>query len=103
IICAIAGALYLFAFVMLSLMVKEGEYPPPPVEPSAGAGLLERVPLSMWRYMREVFFHPYYWILYLFYVCFTVGIRGYGQFLLPYATQTLKLDLRTYGIIDGTI
>ncbi len=28
-ICSLSGGLYLFAFIMLALMVKEGEYPPP--------------------------------------------------------------------------
>src|SRR5438552_2011337 len=77
-ICAVAAGLYLFAFVMLSLMVKEGEYPPPPVNPLARGSLIERVSGSIAQYCKEVFLNPYYWTLYLFYVCSMIGIRGYG-------------------------
>jgi maltose/moltooligosaccharide transporter len=104
VVCLIAAGLYLFAFVMLSLMVTEGQYPPPPVMAVVpGRGFFQRWLERAAQYCREVFLSPYYWTFYLFYVCSMIGVRGYGQFLLLYATETVKMDLRTYGRIETAI
>jgi Na+/melibiose symporter-like transporter len=94
-ICLLAAALYLFSFVMLAFMVREGEYPPP--EPPPAGAPMERAAKSVRRYIRECFSHAYYWKIYLFNVCFICGLAPLGTFLVLYATDTLKIGLDRYG------
>jgi Na+/melibiose symporter-like transporter len=94
-ICLLAAALYLFSFLMLVWMVREGDYPPP--EPAPTGQLLERAAKSVRRYVRECFSHAYYWKIYLFNVCFICGLAPLGTFLVLYGTDTLKIGLDRYG------
>src|SRR5205085_6501233 len=94
-ICLLAAALYLFSFLMLVFMVREGAYPPP--EPAPKGPLLERAVASVLRYARECFSHAYYWKIYLFNVFFICGLAPLGTFLVLYGTDTLKVSLDRYG------
>lgn len=94
-ICLLAAALYLFSFLMLVFMVREGDYPPP--EPPPRGRFVERSIKSIRRYARECFSHAYYWKIYLFNVCFICGLAPLGTFLILYGTGTLKIDLERYG------
>jgi Na+/melibiose symporter-like transporter len=94
-ICLIAAGLYLFSFLMLVFMVREGDYPPP--EPPPQGTFKERAAKSIARYVRECFSHAYYWKIYLFNVCFICGLAPLGTFLILYGTDTLKIDLDRYG------
>jgi len=95
-ICLLAAGLYLFSFLMLVLMVREGKYPPP--EPAPRGPLLERAGETVLRYVRECFSHPFYWKIYLFNVFFICGLAPLGTFLIVYATNTLEIDLERYGV-----
>jgi maltose/moltooligosaccharide transporter len=94
-ICLLAAALYLFSFLMLVLMVREGNYPPP--EPPPRGPPLERAAKTVRRYLRECFSHAYYWKIYLFNVCFICGLAPLGTFLILYGTGTLAIDPARYG------
>ncbi len=96
-ICLGAAALYLISFVMLCLMVKEGEYPPP--APVQKGPLLRRTWESVARYSKECYSLPFYWKYYLFNFCFICGFRPFNAFLIFYSKDTLKLNLGTYGNI----
>jgi maltose/moltooligosaccharide transporter len=94
-ICLLAAALYMFSFLMLVFMVREGANPPP--EPPPSGPLIERWTLSITRYLRECFSHAFYWKIYLFNVCFICGLAPLGTFLVIYGTTTLNIDLGRYG------
>lgn len=57
-ICLLAAGLYLFSFLMLVFMVREGDYPPP--EPPPRGTLPERAVKTVRRYLHECFSHAYY-------------------------------------------
>ena len=94
-ICLLAAGLYLFSFLMLVFMVREGQYPLP--EPPPKGTLDERFGKFVVRYVRECFLSAYYWKIYLFNVCFICGLAPLGTFLILYGTDTLKIDLDRYG------
>lgn len=89
-ICLIAAAMYLFSFLMMVLMIREGEYPPP--EPKPTGNPLRRAVKSAGRYVRECYSHLYYWKIYLFNLCFLCGFVPFARYLNIYATKTRHLD-----------
>jgi Na+/melibiose symporter-like transporter len=97
-ICVLAGVLYLFAFIMLAAMVREGDYPPP--EPVKGGPILERFADTTRRYVRECYSLGYYWKFYLFCFCFMCGFQPFGRFLVFYGKEMTHGDLDRLGKIN---
>jgi len=97
-ICLLAGALYLVAFVFLALMVREGQYPPP--EAVKKGPLLDRFLATSDRYIRECYSMRYYWKYYLFTFCFMCGIRAFNKFLIFYGKEITHGDLARLGKIN---
>ena len=95
-ICILAAGLYLFAFMMLCLRVKEGEYPPPTVPQGT---LLQRWRDSVTRYTRECFSQAFYWKFYAFTFCFICGFIPFGHFIIFYGQETLRINLTSMGHI----
>lgn len=72
--------LYLTAFMLLSLLVKEGEYPPPPAK--------QRNSLAKgWVWARECFAHSYYWKYFGVYACFRWAYVPFNNLVVMYATK----------------
>lgn len=94
-ICVAAAALYLFSFVLLCLMVKEGEYPPPEKVDQSSLG--KRAVSTIALFCKDCYSISYYWKYYLFNLFFMCGFVPFRQFLLFYGKDTLKMDLGTYG------
>jgi Na+/melibiose symporter-like transporter len=94
-ICLLAAGLYLFAFLILVFMVREGEYPPPEPPPEGTAS--ERLAKTVVRYAIECFSRAYYWKIYLFNLFFIAGLSPLSYFLVIYGTKTLGIDEGRYG------
>ena len=94
-ICTIAAALYCVAFLLLCVLVKEGQYPPP--EPAPQGPIVRRSITSVARFCRECFTHPFYWKYYLLALCFMIGYVPFGDFLIFFGQKELKMDLASYG------
>ena len=94
-ICLFAAGLYLFSFLMLVFMVREGDYPPP--EPPPQGTWPERAATTVRRYLRECFSHAFYWKIYLFNLLFVCGLAPFRQFLIVYAKETLHIDVDRFG------
>jgi maltose/moltooligosaccharide transporter len=94
-ICLLAAGLYLFSFLMLVFMVREGEYPPPEPPPQGTFG--ERAVKTVRRYVRECFSSGYYWKIYLFNLFFVCGLAPFRNFLILYARDTLHIDIDRFG------
>jgi MFS family permease len=97
-ICTLAGGLYLFAFVMLAIMVREGDYPPP--EPVRKGPIIERFFDTTRKYIRECYSFSYYWKFYIFGFCYMVGTQGFFRFLVFYGKQMTGGDLDKLGKIN---
>jgi maltose/moltooligosaccharide transporter len=97
-ICSLAGGLYFFAFVMLALMVREGEYPTP--EPIQKGPLIERFYDTSRKYIRECYSMAYYWKFYIFGFCYMVGTQAFFRFLVFYGKQMTGGDLDKLGKIN---
>jgi len=93
--------LYLVSFIAMSLIVKEGEYPPPPARTSVtNKGLFAwviRVWASVLAYLRECFSHPYYLKYYAMTACFIIAVKSLNQFIQFYGTSGLGLSMQRYG------
>jgi len=100
-ICLLSGGLYLFAFVMMTLMVREGDYPPP--EAPKNAPLADRFLDTCRRYIRECYSMGYYWKFYLFTFCFMCGIRTFNNFLIFYGKEVFHGDLDRLGKVNTLI
>jgi Na+/melibiose symporter-like transporter len=96
-----AGLLYLVSFVAMSLIVKEGKYPPPPERPlrraKGGLAWVAGVWAGTAAYVRECFTHSYYIKMYAMNACFVVAIKSMSQFLPFFGTQGLGLTTERYG------
>ncbi len=93
------GAIYLLSFLTMCYKVKEGFYPPPPVEESTGSGL-GNLCSCVRTYCRDCFSLPYYrWIF------FAIGM-GYATatpiilFGLLYA-QALGMSMKDFGFFGA--
>jgi len=64
-----AGLLYLAGFSVMCLMVKEGEYPPPPENDGGRPGIVG----SVKTYARECLSLPHYWYFFLMSVAGSLG------------------------------
>jgi len=96
-ICLFAAGLYLFSFVAMSLIVKEGNYPV--IEPSP-TELRRTITLgSIGRYLSECYTDSYYWKYYGMNACFIIAIKSLQQFLLFFGTVGMGLSPQRYGQI----
>src|SRR4051812_11984006 len=96
-LCVGAGLLYMVTFILLCLMIKEGEYPPPDPRRSTG-NWFSRFNEAMNVYAKECFSHRFYWKIYLYNVCFMVGFVPTATLLIRYA-HTLQMDDERFGKI----
>lgn len=87
---ASCGLLYLVAFVLLSLIVKEGKYPPPPPRQ-------HDVARSVLVWLRESFSTGFYWKYYLTYACFRWAYVPFNTFLILYAQEKLHMSPGDFG------
>jgi hypothetical protein len=97
-ICLLAAGLYLVSFLMLAIMVKEGDYPPP--EPIEEGPRLARLRDTIQKYIRECYAISFYWKFYLFSFCFMVGLQGFARFLVFYG-KDIAGGLGPFGKIAG--
>jgi maltose/moltooligosaccharide transporter len=88
-----AGALYLCSFILMALIVKEGEYPPPPPRVHRSLGWIG----SVLQYIRECFAHPFYWKIYVMSACFIIAVKSFNQFAPVFGTEGMKLTPERYG------
>jgi MFS family permease len=81
-------------FTMMCFNVKEGEYPPPEVDPKdhRAGGFFAAVRI----YFRECFSHPYYRWCFAALTLGAVAFLPVNTFSIPYAKQ-LKMDMDFYG------
>ncbi len=94
-ICVLAAALYVASFVMLCLMVREGEYPPP--RPPERGPLLKRGFETIRRYVNDCYSIRYYWKFYAFSFFFICGLQPFSRFVLFYGRQVTHGDLGRLG------
>lgn len=98
-ICVISGVLYLISFVMLTLLVREGEYPPPPPVPTGS--IYTRFLGTAQRYVRDCYSLAFYWKLYAFSFCFIVGLQSFQRFIVFYGREVTGGDLERLGRINS--
>jgi maltose/moltooligosaccharide transporter len=87
-----AGALYLFGFGVMCLMVREGGYPPPPENVDKRKGIIS----SIRTYARECFTHKFYWYFFLMNTFFAVASLS-GTYGGLRDNFSLDLDLHVLG------
>jgi MFS family permease len=92
VILVVIGVFYGVAFMIVCLVVKEGEYPPPPVNTEIRASPLR--PLT--TYLRECFAHPYYFAVLVMLMFAGLAFAPVNIFTMPYAAS-LKVDMDVYG------
>jgi maltose/moltooligosaccharide transporter len=91
-----AAVIYLAGFGLMCLNVREGQYPPPPLNADGQGGPIATIK----SYAQECHSHKLYWYLWL--CTFIGGIGGgVGMFDL-YFKQAIGLDLAQIGRIAGT-
>ena len=88
--------LYLVAFLGMSLMVKEGDYPPPPPRTSNRLQALR-------RWVRESFSSTFYWKYFLAYACFRWAFVPFNLFLIVYAQKALGLSAGQFGHVMALV
>lgn len=88
-----AGILYMSSFMVMALMVKEGEYPPPPPrEHRTGTWLDGAI-----QYLRESYSIAYYWKFYIATAAFIIAIKSLNQFIQFFGTETMNFTNAEYG------
>lgn len=95
----VAG-IYLFGCVVMCLMVKEGEYPPPPATGSRG---LRRMADEICGYFRDCFSVPYYMVLFVALALNTTSNTCRVMFNLLFAQHDLGLSAGAFGRITGIV
>ncbi|HRK31733.1 MAG TPA: MFS transporter [Tepidisphaeraceae bacterium] len=87
-----AGGLYLLSFVAMSLLVKEGEYAPPPPRPPS-----RRWTASIALYCRECFTSGFYWKLFITNACFIIAVKSFISFAPIFGTKGMNLTPQRFG------
>ena len=90
------GGVYLVIFLLMCWQVREGEYPPPPVEDDA-PGVVK----TFARYFRECLCIPMYRDYFIVYVLMSVATSSVGPFTTLFARDRLGLDLGDIGRIGA--
>ena len=85
------GVFYGAAFLWVCLKVKEGTYPPPPVDLVQNSRIAE-----VKNYFRESFSQPYYVLLFIMLMTGSLAFMPVNIFSLPYA-ESLGMNMTTYG------
>ena len=87
-----AGLLYLVGFGLMCLMVKEGEYPPPPENLDGKKGIVS----SLKTYAKECMSLPHYW--YIFIIAITGSFGGAcGMFNTIFQRNIMGLTMKDIG------
>jgi maltose/moltooligosaccharide transporter len=89
------GMLYLLAFSLLSLLVKEGDYPPPPPR--------KKVLPAIFAWFRESFSIPFYWNYFLCYGCFRWAYIPFNLFLILFAQNKLHMNPEKFGHVMALV
>lgn len=96
-----AAALYFVSFIAMCLIVKEGEYPPPPDTGRSATGSLPRRPSApitrALDYIRESYSSGFYWKFFLMSGAFIIAVKSLNQFAIIFGTETLGLSPQRYG------
>ena len=92
IVCAGLGFTYLAAFLLMCWRVKEGEYPPPPVEKKTGNYFR-----TFATYFREALSVPIYRNYLLMYAMVTTASTSAGSFVTLFARNTIHLTMDDIG------
>jgi MFS family permease len=87
----IAAGLYCVAFLLMCWRVKEGEYPPPPVHPDGGSGVVSGIK----TFFTESFSIRFYWLFFLANTFWALtGVTG--SFVILQA-KSIGVDLDYFG------
>jgi len=89
------GFFYGVAFTWVCLKVKEGEYPPPPVE-TRSSRPIQGFFSEAKRYGAECFSHPYYFAIFLLMTTAALAFGPINTFNMPYA-RSVGIGMETYG------
>ncbi len=92
-----AAVLYAVGFTLMCLNVKEGDYPPPPLNDGGGSGAVA----GARTYIRECHSLPHYWYLWAATCINSIG-AGIGMYSL-FMNQKLGLSLEQIGEIGGAM
>jgi MFS family permease len=87
----LAAGLYATAFLLMCWKVKEGEYPPPPVHPDGGTGLVSGIK----TFFTESFSIRLYWLFFLANTCWALTSVAAGFTLLQ--ARSIGVDLDFFG------
>ncbi len=91
------AALYLVAFTLMSLRVREGEYPPPPPRPRG------RPAAGLARWFGESFSVGFYWNYFLTFALYRWATVPFNAFLILYAQRRLGLQPAAFGHTMGIL
>jgi Na+/melibiose symporter-like transporter len=97
------GIAFAFCYGLMCVMVKEGEYPPPP-EKEAGAGnrtLAGKISGYFTGYFKECFSDRFFVLLFMGIAVTQVSTRCRGIFNIIFATKDLALTTAQYGYISA--
>jgi len=89
------GVLFGAGFSLMCVMVKEGEYAPPPVR-AVGISMASRVYESVRAYMRECYSHPFYRWVFLASMLGSIAAAPVNTFSVFYA-KSLGMSMERYG------
>jgi maltose/moltooligosaccharide transporter len=88
------AALYCVGFTLMCLMVKEGDYPPPP--PKEKGAFTNRVINPIRTYLKECTKHPFYLWLFLAVMAGNAAFLPINSFDVPYR-QSIGMSMERYG------
>jgi len=90
------GLLYFVAFMALCLVVREGDYPPPPPR--------VKQPLrALVGWARQSFTNRFYWKYFFAAACFRWAFAPFNMFLILYAQKALGLQAGEFGHVMALV
>ena len=96
ILCVGAGLLFLTSFMLICWRVREGDYPPPPLQ--LEYGVFRRMRADYLRYFHELFSVPIY-RNYVFVFISVLASNACSTFAVLFGTKTLGIGADDYGKI----